>query len=92
MFVWCVCGLGRSYEGGLLCFRVVLGPDPLELVQVMRAQNRPITRQVIKVVHDDGDKQVDDLKDRKHVEFVSALALYCTLLFFCYGFFYIFSL
>ena len=63
MFVWCVCGLGRSYEGGLLCFRVVLGPDPLELVQVMRAQNRPITRQVIKVVHDDGDKQVDDLKD-----------------------------
>ena len=63
-----------QYEGALLCFRVVLGPDPLELVQVMRAQDRPIARQVIKVVHDDGDKQVDDLKRVRTNVFVTVSA------------------
>lgn len=45
----------------VLSFWVVLGPDPLELIQMMRSQDRPVTRQVIKVVHDDSHKQVDDL-------------------------------
>ena len=41
--------------------RVVLRPDGLELIQVMRAQDGPVPCQVVKVVHDDGHKQVDDL-------------------------------
>lgn len=49
--------------GDSLGLRVVLGPDPLELVQVMRPEDGPITCQIVKVIHDDGDKQVDDLKN-----------------------------
>ena len=71
-----------QYEGDLLCFRVVLGPYPLELIQVVRAQNRPITRQVIKVVHDDSDKQVDDLRRVKNIMFMFVFSLYRMLLFF----------
>ena len=41
--------------------RVVLRPDGLELIQVMRAQDGPVPCQVVKVVHDDGHKEVDDL-------------------------------
>ncbi|TNN65176.1 hypothetical protein EYF80_024583 [Liparis tanakae] len=37
-------------------------PDPLEFVEMMRPQDGPITCQVVKVVHDDGHKQVDDLR------------------------------
>lgn len=42
--------------------RVVLPPDADELVQVMRPENRSVTCQVLKVIHDDGDKQVQHLK------------------------------
>lgn len=38
--------------------RVVLGPDADELVEVVGAQDRRVPRQVVKVVHDDGDEQV----------------------------------
>lgn len=41
---------------------VVLRPYPFELIQVMRPQDGPVARQVVKVVHDDSHKQVDDLK------------------------------
>lgn len=41
---------------------VVLRPDGLELVQVMRAQDGPVPREVVKVVHDDGHEEVDDLQ------------------------------
>lgn len=51
----------------VLGFRVVLRPDPLELVQVMWPQNGPIPGQVVKVVHDNGNKQVDDLTDKKYI-------------------------
>lgn len=43
-------------------FRVVIRPHPLKLVQVVGAQDRPVSCQVFKVVHDDGDEQVDDLE------------------------------
>lgn len=49
----------------LLSFWVIFSPDSLKLVKVMGSQNWPITRQVVKVVHDDSHKQVDDL--RKHM-------------------------
>lgn len=42
--------------------RIVLGPNPNELVQMMRAQNTGVPRQVVKVVHDDGDEQVQHLR------------------------------
>ncbi len=45
----------------LLSFWVIFSPDPLEFIKMMRPQDRPITRQVVKVVHDDSHKQVDDL-------------------------------
>ena len=44
------------------CIRVVLGPDPHVLVQMMRAENGPIACQVVKIVHDDSNEQVDDLQ------------------------------
>lgn len=45
----------------LRCFRVILCPDLLKLIQVMRAKDRPITSEVVKVVHNDGHKQIDNL-------------------------------
>lgn len=40
---------------------IILGPEANKLVQVMRPENRPISRQVVEVVHDNGDKEIDDL-------------------------------
>ena len=44
---------------------IILGPDPHVLVQMMWAENWPITSQIVKVVHDDSDEQVNDLKRQK---------------------------
>lgn len=41
--------------------RVVLSPDADELVEVMRPENRSVTCQVLKVIHDDSDKQIQHL-------------------------------
>lgn len=38
--------------------RIVLGPDPHELVEMMRAQDRRVPGEVIEVVHDDGDEEI----------------------------------
>lgn len=40
---------------------IIFGPDFLEFVQVLRTKDGPVARQVVKVVHDDRHKQVDDL-------------------------------
>lgn len=53
-----VCFCGKNSLG----FRVIFGPDPFELIQVVWPENGPITGQIVKVIHDDGNKQVDDLK------------------------------
>lgn len=45
-----------------LGFRVIFRPDPFKLIQVMWPKNGPITGQVVKVIHDNSNKQVDDLK------------------------------
>lgn len=50
-----------SPSRNLLGFRVILGPDPFEFIQMMRTKDRPIPRQVVKVVHDNGYEEVDDL-------------------------------
>lgn len=47
---------------GLRGFRVIFSPDLLKLIQMMWSQERPIPSQIIKVVHDDGYKEVEDLK------------------------------
>lgn len=44
---------------------VVLAPQTNELVQMMRPENRPITSQVVEVVHDDSNKQIDNLRGIK---------------------------
>lgn len=49
----------------ILGLRVVLRPDPLEFVEVVRAEDRPITCKIVKVVHDDGHKQVNNLQRQK---------------------------
>lgn len=46
---------------------VVLSPDPFELVQVMGPKDGPVTCEVVKVVHDDGHKEVNDLKAEEQV-------------------------
>ena len=40
--------------------RIVFTPQPDKLVEMVGAQNGPIPGQVVKVVHDDGDEQVED--------------------------------
>ena len=40
------------------CIRIILAPKSHKLIQMVRAQNRPIPGQVVKIVHDDGDEQV----------------------------------
>lgn len=40
---------------------IVLGPQANKFVQVVRPENRPVSRQVVKVVHNNGDEEVDDL-------------------------------
>jgi len=40
------------------CVRVVLGPDADKLVEMMSAQNRRVPREIIEIVHDDGDEQI----------------------------------
>lgn len=45
--------------------RVVLGPDPDELVQVVGTQDGRVPCEVLEVVHDDGHKEVEHLQDRE---------------------------
>lgn len=40
---------------------IVLGPQANKLVQVVWPENRPISRQVVEIVHDNGNEEVDDL-------------------------------
>lgn len=47
---------------------IVLAPQPDELVQMMRPQYGPVPGQIIKVVHDDGDEQIDDQERAQYVE------------------------
>lgn len=48
--------------------RVVLGPYPYILIQVMRPQDGRVSSQVLKIVHDDSHKQIQHLEQvcRKH--------------------------
>ena len=46
----------------LLCLGIIFRPKSHELVEMMRAKNGPITREVVKIVHDDSNKQVYDLQ------------------------------
>lgn len=48
-------------RGHSLGLGVVLSPDPLELIQVVGAKDGPVPCEVVKVVHDDGHKEVNDL-------------------------------
>lgn len=51
-----------------LSIRVVLAPQSNELVQVMRTQDWPVSGEIVKVVHDDGDEQVDDLNKESNLK------------------------
>lgn len=45
-----------------LGFRIVFCPYFFEFIQVMRTQYGPIPCEVVKVVHDNSDKEVDNLR------------------------------
>ena len=49
-------------SGHSLGFRVILCPNSLKFIQVVGTQDGPVPRQVVKVVHDDGYEEVDDLQ------------------------------
>ena len=55
--------LHRIYRLDSLSLRVILCPNGFELIQVMGAQDGPVPGEVVKVVHDDSYKQVDDLQE-----------------------------
>ena len=52
----------RGYARVLLGFRVVFRPESNELVKMVRTKNRPITSEVVKIVHDDRHEQVYNLQ------------------------------
>lgn len=54
-----------NLAGGI---RIVFGPNPHKLVEMMRAQNRRVPRQVIEVVHNDGDKEIQHEERAKEDE------------------------
>ena len=41
---------------------IIFRPQSDKLIQVMWSQNGPISSQVVKVVHDDGDEEIEDEK------------------------------
>lgn len=51
--------------------RVVLSPYPYVLVQMMRPQDRGVSGQVLKIVHDDSHEKIQHLKEIKVVELFS---------------------
>ncbi len=52
----------------LLSTRIIFCPNPDELVQMVSAQDRRISCQVVEVVHDDGDEQVEHEKGAEENE------------------------
>lgn len=51
-----------------LSVRIVLGPETDELLQVVWAENTPVSREVVEVVHDDGHEQVNNEERAEHEE------------------------
>lgn len=51
-----------------LCLGVIFRPYSFEFVQVVRPQNRPVPRQIVKIVHDDSHEEVDDQERTEHVK------------------------
>ena len=47
--------------------RIVLAPQTDKLVQMVRTQDGPIARQIIKVIHNDGHEQVDNLRPTESI-------------------------
>ena len=44
-----------EFSGGL---RVLLAPGADELIEMLRTEDGGISRQILKVVHDDGDEEI----------------------------------
>lgn len=40
---------------------IIFRPDPLELIEVVGTQNGPVPSEIVKIVHDDSNKEVNDL-------------------------------
>ena len=53
------------------CTGVIFCPDPDELVEMVSAQDGRVSRQVVEVVHDDGDEQVQHLGGRNCCELIN---------------------
>lgn len=55
----------RSHHQDSRGFWVILCPDGLKLIQVVRAQDGPVPCEVVKVVHDDSYEEVNDLQEKR---------------------------
>lgn len=51
---------------------VVIWPDSFKLIEVMSAQHSPVSGQILKVIHDDSDEQVNDLRKHRLDQFITA--------------------
>lgn len=47
-----VIGIGRI----LRCVRIVFSPDAHKFIEMMRAQNTRITRQIVEIIHNNGNE------------------------------------
>ena len=47
---------------------VIFRPKVDKLGQMMRSQNGPITSEIVKVIHDDGNEQVEDQEGTNNKE------------------------
>lgn len=45
----------------LLCLWIIFWPQPHKLIQMVWTQNWPVSSQIVKIVHDNSHKQIDDL-------------------------------
>lgn len=52
---------------------IILTPQADELVQMVGPQDRPISCQIVKVVHDDRNKQINDLENRNLLYFTGLM-------------------
>lgn len=50
---------------------VVIWPDSFKLIEVMSAQHSPVSGQILKVIHDDSDEQVNDLRKHRLDQFIT---------------------
>lgn len=60
-------------------FRIIIWPHSFKLIQMVSTQHSPVPGQILKIVHDNSNEQVNDLKRYKTQEQVIRDLFFCKL-------------